>query len=336
MKFRDKEKARYKSIKPILFSPEAQRDGNYRRIPRSFCLDDEHSEENLFADIQKSAIDYFKQRRIGWHYGLAEGQKPSNHLCCSQCCCLNFLFPMTRRPDLLMIVFKKYYSDLIEPLTIDKDNPLADGSFPYIGFEWIGVEDYLGETHRKGMNRTRGANYTSVDFVLRFRRKDGKIQIVLGEWKYTEEYGESDKGIEVRRQNYHQAFHRKGGIFKRQDAELYNALFFDPFYQLMRLQLLAQEMEFNKEMDADVVSVLYISPAENTELREGVTSPYLRKTYPKEDVFEIWKGLVPEDRFTSISTENLLSTITESCSNTYTNWVDYLNTRYGWDKASCP
>jgi hypothetical protein len=227
--FRDREKERYKKLKPILFSPAAQAHGSYRGKPRPFCLAGDHSAENLYVRISEDAIKYFLDRGITWHDGLSNGRLPSNHLCCSQSCCINFLYSMTIGRQLVSAVLGQIYRDLAEPLPIDKDQPLANGVLPYVAFEWIGVTDYLGETRRKGRERTRGANFTSADFVFRFKRKDGKIQIVLGEWKYTEEYRRVDKGIEVRKQNYFEAFHRSGGVFKRRDEDLYSALFFEPF-----------------------------------------------------------------------------------------------------------
>jgi len=159
--------------------------------------------------------------------------------------------------------------------------------------------------------------------------KDGKIQIVLGEWKYTEEYRRLDKGIEVRRQNYHLAFNRHGGVFKQRGEDLYGALFFDPFYQLMRLQLLAQEMELSREMDADVVSVLYVCPKANHEFVKNVTSGYLKRKFPRKDVLEIWAELVPQSKFMSISVEDLLDTLIRWAKADGWEWVDYLRTRYG-------
>jgi len=69
-------------------------------------------------------------------------------------------------------------------------------------------------------------------------------------------------------------------VFKDRGEDLYNALFFDLFYQFMRLQLLAQEMELSREMDADVVSVLHICPKANREFRDRVTSPHLANIFP--------------------------------------------------------
>jgi len=242
---------------------------------------------------------------------------------------------MTISPKLLASVFQHFYPDLAEPLLIDEDLPLSNGSFPYVAFEWIGVHDYLGETKRKGSERTRGANFTSADFVFRFRRKDGKIRIVLGEWKYTEDYRKLDKGIEVRKQNYHLAFNRHGGTFRQRGQDLYNALFFDPFYQLMRLQLLAQEMEYNREMEADVVSVLHICPEANREFRDRVTSPCLAEMFPNKGTPEIWKELVPEDKFKSITTESFLDTIVQNVGPHEQEWATYLKARYGWNTSDC-
>jgi len=329
MTFRDIEKKRYEKLKPILFSPAAQAHGSYRGIRRSFCLADDHSAENLYERIREDAIQYFQDRGITWHDGLDNRRLPSNHLCCSQSCCINFLYPMATNEKLVSVVLGKTYPDLAEPLRFDKDQPLQNGLYPLMAFEWIGVDDYLGETRRKGRERTRGANFTSADFAFRFKRKDGRIQIVLGEWKYTEEYRPFDKGIEVRKQNYFEAFHRNGGVFGRGDENLYNALFFDPFYQLMRLQLLAQEMEYHKEMGADIVTVLHVCPQANTEFRDRVTSPYLTRIFPNKGTLEIWKKLVSQDKFISISMEDLLDTITHQAQGVDRDWADYLQVRYG-------
>ena len=86
--FRKMEKERYKQIKAQLFSPQAQRPGLYNKTPRDFCLADEYSYENLYRGIRDSAITYFLIRGIPWHDGLKAGHLPSNHLCCSQSCCV--------------------------------------------------------------------------------------------------------------------------------------------------------------------------------------------------------------------------------------------------------
>jgi len=329
MAFRDREKARYELVKPQLFSSEAQHPGNYRNLPRPFCLADDHASENLYTDFRTAAIQYFQQRSIPWHDGLNARSEPSNHLCCSQSCCVNFLYPMVSDPNLAKAVFKSFYPDLQEVLAIDKDQSLSDGTLPYMAFEWIGSKDFLREARRKGASRTRGANATSADFAFRFLRQDGQKQFVLGEWKYTEEYGEHDKGIPARKENYLDAFNR--GELASKGEGLYEALFFEPFYQLMRQQLLAQEMETGdqgREMECDIVTVLHISPTANREFREKDTSPYLRQAFPGEGPLDIWGQLAPKNRFLSISVEELLNTIIQEASSAYPEWVKYLNIRY--------
>ena len=90
---------------------------------------------------------YFAQREIRWHDGI-DGA-PSNHLCCSQSCCVNFLLPFVRAPKELAAVLRKIGYDVEEVLPFCEDEPLDDGAPPYMVFEWIGTKNYLGE-HRRG------------------------------------------------------------------------------------------------------------------------------------------------------------------------------------------
>ena len=122
---------------------------------------------------------------------------PSNHLCCSQSCCVNFWFPFVRAPHELAAVLRKIGYDVGEVLPFTEDESLDDGAPPYVAFEWTGARNYLGEHTRgrvgSGHERTRGAGFTSLDFAIRFRCGDGRIQILAGEWKYTEAYASKSK-----------------------------------------------------------------------------------------------------------------------------------------------
>ena len=341
MTFREKEKERYRKLKSSLFSRSAQREGTYRGRPHDFCLADDCASENLYETVRGPAIAYFEARGIPWHDGGKKGRIPSNHLCCSQSCCVNFLYPMRSNRNLVARVFKCFYPELVEPLPIDQDCALPNDWSPYMAFEWIGTKDYLGEHLRKPGVRTRGANYTSADFTFRFQRQDGRIQVVIGEWKYTEYYGakdlgrpsnDKDKKPEARKRNYAPAFNRDKGIFAGRGEDLYDALFFEPFYQLMRQQLLAQEMEVGREMAADVVSVLHICPEANREFEERVTSRELRRMFPGKGTVEIWKELVAKDEFMSVAVEEFRDTISREVGSDDRKWADYLNVRYGWDR----
>ena len=336
--FRDREKNKYSNpkFKRALFSEDAQAKGTYKGHEYEFCLADGRSAENLHQSLRDEAIGYFSSRDIQWHDGKDSRTLPSNHLCCSQSCCVNFLFPMSSNDKLLANVFKPIYSELDKPLPMVEGDISTTGGHPYLSFEWIGLKDYLGETRRKPGRRTRGAHYTSADFAFRFRQRDDRIHIILGEWKYTEYYGHEDKGTnQTRLDNYAEDF-EKSPVFTCKDPALYRSLFFEPFYQLMRLQLLAQEMEANHEMGADLVTVLHIHPIANKEFTERVTSGYLSERFPGQSVMSIWRQLVDQTRFTTISVEYLLELIGKARLLANPAWVDYLQTRYTFTSSIQP
>lgn len=85
----------------------------------------------------------------------------------------------------------------------------------------------------------------------------------------------------------------------------------------------------DKEMDANIVTVLHICPQANREFRDRVTSPYLEMTFPGKGTLEIWKNIVPREKFMSISVEDLLTMI-QDASMAEQEWVEYLKTRHGW------
>jgi hypothetical protein len=70
----------------------------------------------------------------------------------------------------------------VEPATTDLVC-IEDGS--PVTFEWIGAEDYLGESRRR--SRHRGRFCTSADALIVAQRPDGRTAILV-EWKFTEMY----------------------------------------------------------------------------------------------------------------------------------------------------
>ena len=179
--FLESEKVRYAAFRqdtPYLSAAARAVDGYYKTKYRPFCLPRKNAEENLFPGIRQTARDFFAAHQIKWHDG--QQGNPSNHLCDSQVCCVNFLFPFVQEPDALATLLRPIYPHLT------KMEPIESGS--YVSFEWIGAENYLGEKVRGKKVRTRGANFTSADAAVMFLRDDGKRQIVLIEWKYTESY----------------------------------------------------------------------------------------------------------------------------------------------------
>ena len=326
--FLEREKQRLANLKTgaPFFSDAARADGEYKGKPRPFCLPREHSAENLFPPIRRVAIEHFARNGIRWHDGR-DGQ-PSNHLCDSQVCCVNFLFPFADQPLALAEVLRPIFPDIQRMLPIESER--------FVTFEWIGQHNYLGERVARHGKRTRGANFTSADAAVLFERGDGRRQAVLIEWKYTESYGGTSLRISRngtdRSKIYEPLYRRADCPIEKSILPGYEALFCEPFYQFMRQQFLAHEMEKAGELGADVVSVLHIAPAHNSDFRK-VTSPALAAL--GETATGVWGRLVrPGDRFRSVSTEQLIGGLTAQPSPQLRNWLEYIQARYPWSMTA--
>lgn len=189
----------------------------------------------------------------------------------------------------------------------------------------------------------RGAMVTSADAAVRFRRADGLTQLTLIEWKYTESYRSSEdyspeqlplaggKGEKRLQRNYREIFGRLDGPLLPERCH-FESLFFEPLYQLMRQQMLAHEMERNRELCADVVTVLHVSPAHNHAL-QAVTAEELPLRYPDVGLGSLWPGLLrprPDGipRFRSVSTGVLFGDDGGELKASLGSWWAYVSERY--------
>ena len=299
-KFLESEKiiqVEFKKTSPLL-SSKAGLDGEYKNKPRPFCLPVDLACENLSPHIRESAIAFFKAHKIKWHDG--KNGEPSNHLCDSQVCCVNFLFPFAYQPQALKSLLVS-----VLPM-IDEMLPVEDGAF--VSFEWIGDRNYLGEKKAKNATRSRGANFTSADAVVRFRDLKGEVQVVLIEWKYTESYSPVNLMVAKSGTNrlgiYEHLLRSTDSPIKLPRITSLESLFYEPFYQFMRQQLLAHEMEKAGELKANTVSVLHIAPVHNIDFKR-VTSSELKGA--GKTAIDAWRTLVSEDIFKSIYTEELFN-----------------------------
>lgn len=303
-------------------SPAARLPGYYKTKDRVFCLPRSNALENLVPEIRQAAKQYFSDYQIKWHDG--QNGNPSNHLCDSQVCCVNFLFPFADQPQALATVLRKIYPEL------DCVLPVENGQ--YVAFEWIGAQNYLGEKTSRNGRRTRGANFTSADAIVRFRRRDGKVQVVLIEWKYTESYSRMSLEFAAsgtdRKKIYEPLYRQEDFPLDKSKLPEFRALFYEPFYQLMRQQLLANEMEKAGELEADIVSLLHIAPAHNKDFGR-VTSSLLEPL--GASVMDVWRALIrQEDRFMSVSTELLFGGLTGETLPQMESWLTYIKSRYRW------
>ncbi len=309
-------------------SSSAKADGIYKSPdhPYPFCLPRDHAAENLYPPIRAWIRDYFACDKIKWHDG--QNGNPSNHMCDSQVCCANFLFPFANQPQALAALLKPVFPDLQEML------PIEDGL--YVSFEWIGEKNYLGEKISRNGIRTRGANYTSADAAVRFLRTDGRQQITLIEWKYTESYGNTcletaDSG-QSRVEIYKHLWDDDGCPIDKIVLPSFESLFYEPFYQLMRQQFLAHEMEKAHELGADVVSLLHISPAHNLDFKK-VTSPQLLGAGLGNSPTEVWQKVVrTPGRFIAANSEDLFGHFDPTPFEPMITWKEYITHRYPWVK----
>jgi hypothetical protein len=204
----------------------------------------------------------------------------------------------------------------------------------FVGFEWIGRKDYLNEAGRTG-DRTRGANVTSADAFVRFRHA-GRTEGLLIEWKYTERYGSpiDPKGNSERERRYSGLAFAPGGPIRSDLGLQLTDFFYEPFYQLLRQQMLACYMQEAREDGIERVRVLHISPAANTALRK-VTAPALRQF--GDSAFLAFPAVLSRpDDFVSVATEEVFAPPLASTGPETEEWADYLRERYGFLKwAEC-
>lgn len=272
---------------------------------------------NLAPSIQDIAARYFADNGIAWHLH-------ANHALSSQVCCLNFLMPLAEQPDRLSeLVSIALGMPPPEMLPIESD---PDGRPWFVGFEWNGGgRDYLNEAAANGILK-RGANSTSADAVLRFLHR-GMRETLLLEWKYTERYRTpiSESGNAKRIRRYGDITFAPNGPIRADLGFLLTDFFWEPFYQLLRQQLLAFQLQRAGADGAARVRVLHISPRGNRALHR-VTAPALQQF--GDDAFAVFRSLLAESTdFVSRSTEDIFGPLIAALPPDDA-WASYLRRRY--------
>ena len=258
------------------------KDGTSRGGPYDFCLPREFAAYNLLPEVRDDALAIFAELRIPWHAGVDGG--PSNHLLSSQVQCVNALGQMVKDPQRLRAAF-----GVADVLAIEPGR--------YLTFEYVGPTDFFGEA--PGGERVRGAHCTSVDAAFLHRLPDGRTELVLVEWKYTESYRkrspEPDRD-RVRRKRYLEAVMDPDGPI---DGSLlpFELLLDEPLYQLVRQQLLAHALE--KTGVADRVRLVHVLSPLNREYQRSLHRPQQRAL--GDTVSAVWRRLLQHsDRFSSM------------------------------------
>ena len=266
-------------------------------------------QNNLYTPVKDDVLDYFKDNHIAWWNG-----RLTNHTLSSQIACLNHFFPIRDNKEAVLAVIKRILPDIVDIMKIPTDKYMP----AYIQFEAVSDTDHLNE-----LTSTRGSNCTSVDALIYGVHKDGRKILFPIEWKYVELYNSDnkargDKGV-TRKKRYTELINTSAQL----RSENHDIYYFEPFYQLMRQTLWAEQMVAHRKTEtiqADDYLHIHVIPPENNEL--------LHKLYTcsGKGMEETWRGMIKDQgKYMIVSPESLLSPIEPV---QFRSLQDYLKIRY--------
>lgn len=288
--------------------------GVFKKSEREFVL--RQPALNIWAGVREDAIDYFNRNGIPF---WDSGKEPTGHLLSSQIACINHLYFVRQRCDIATTILQSVDKNV--KLALSLDNGVAGSG--YVDFEVIGAKNYLGEKQH-----TRGANSTSVDAVMLAEMQNGQRKLFFIEWKYVEQYksqpskAEGDSG-QTRIKIYLPLLEQQDCPFRITNIK---GLYTEPYYQLMRQTLLANEMTKAKEYGATSYMHLHLIPTANTDLKNVNTAAGKLEGLGLHDT---WEGLLKSpDQYKAVDPKDFIS-VAEECEDTLA-WLTYLQRRY-WE-----
>ena len=305
-------------------------DKDGRQYPYMLALGSE--DENLYPSLRGAygVRRFFDERAIEWWrhcgYEAVDENGPTRNMASSQIACVNFVLPLAGIENGLLTMLAAVDDDVTGIVAIA--DPRTGTTSP-VEFEWIGLDHALeGQSETK-----RGKFSTSVDAFLVAETRSGRRGYLL-EWKYTEAYGENDKGQgrkgRTRRRRYAKPY-AASPTFRR--GVPLDAWLHEPFYQIMRQRLLADRMVKEKELGVSETKVVLVVPERNIDYRQNLTSPSLAARFPKAaTVEEIIRASmnVPDRDFGIVSQSVLCAAVRAMCGVSANDWSEYHAARYGW------
>lgn len=302
---------------------DAKGGGKFRNHTYDHILED--GNKNLHPSIKDFAIQYFSENGIAWWNGAS----PTGNLLSSQVACLNHLMPIRNDEEIILNILNHLQSKVkftkVYPIVIDK-NPT------FIGFEMVSKIDHLNEGFPN-----RGTNCTSIDAFIFAEDENSQRWLIPIEWKYTENYslgksadkstedrddapkGNHEKGLE-RQKRYNKLISSSKQLKIRDNYEG-SVYYFEPFYQLMRQTLWAEQMIQHKDEEdikADNFLHIHVVPKNNTPLLGN-------KYWGKKTMKETWSEMLVEpDKYLLIDPKDFLTPIKEK----YPEIWSYLQMRY--------
>lgn len=212
----------------------------------------------------------------------------------SAAACLNVLSNIKDKPDDIKQFFQYFSLEIDQVLTFPTGVNVQDEVYNDIGpivFEWIGPQ--LSPLYER--SGSRGKYRTSIDAYL-LARIAGKTTQLLIEWKFTEDYSSKSyhqkfSGLEgnerLRRYSSVLAKLRKEkripfNLTGKGDLGLYD-FSYEPFYQLLRMTLLAKmttPLKLSDDVFIEDYKIVHLTHSDNVTLK-----------YLKEDYLEYSPGI---------------------------------------------
>jgi len=320
-------------------SLEAQRPDDESGIRNPHIVAKEHEIENLYPTLREAdgALKVFQERNIKWWHSSRSDRSskrdgyhgPTRSLVSSQVACVNFLLPLARIPGGLSAFLRCIDDDVQDVVSI-----IDQGGRPsQVEFEWVGWDEPL-----EGGRITRGANQTSIDALVVANIPTGHRAYLL-EWKYCEEYlHPKNKGLgrsgDTRRSCYQHLFRQPESSFNQKIS--LDDFFFDPFYQIMRLHLLADRMVasgVSPFLPIDEARVVVVCPTANLDYRNVVRDTPLGQRFPEFDTVEdiVKATLIDRDSFSVVAPDEIIGQMREKAIGPdLDDWLEYHRVRYGW------
>jgi len=259
---------------------------------------------NIYNGTNSNAdkvLTYFKENGINWWHGTG----PTNNTLSSQIACLNHLFFIREDFDAVLQLAKNISSDVTKVFELENDK---EGTRGYISFEVVSKHDHLNESKSKDKKKklSRGSNCTSIDALILAECNNKKTLLVI-EWKYVEHYSNEDKskskGGTTILSRYTDLISKSGYLENKDDGDR-TKYFTEPFYQLMRQTMWAEQMienEENETIKAEDYIHVHVVPDGNIQL--------LEKNYfsSNKGMIAVWESLLKHrEKYVHITPMQLL------------------------------